>query len=200
VQISGTGSVVLSNFPSFFFALDLPCYDLPCFQWPQCNGRGRNAKAQCCHCGSRQRLPGWRLPLARGAAELKILSAGAVQPWAQCSGQDFFFDKTGDLAKIAYDPATVLGKAGPPEERSQTSIVSSPARHRGIDQNRKRCCLRAKSPLGKVGVGCRRPAKGAPAPDIAEHARASAGRKTLLDAEAVVYKHGIEAGPMSRIC
>src|SRR5215470_5762492 len=55
---------------------------------------------------------GLALGAGASAAELKILSAGAVQPGLNAAAK-IFFDKTGDLAKIAYDPATVLGKRSP---------------------------------------------------------------------------------------
>ena len=43
------------------------------------------------------------------AAELKVLSAGAVQPGLNAAAK-IFRDKTGDQAKITYEPATDLGK------------------------------------------------------------------------------------------
>src|SRR5260370_24141791 len=53
---------------------------------------------------------GRALVAGASSAELKILSAGAVQPGLNAAAK-IFFDKTGYLAKIAYDPATVLGKS-----------------------------------------------------------------------------------------
>src|SRR6516162_7768761 len=68
---------------------------------------------------------GLALGAGASAAELKILSAGAVQPGLNAAAK-IFFDKTGDLAKIAYDPATVLGKRVAGGEVADI-IVSSPA-------------------------------------------------------------------------
>ena len=55
---------------------------------------------------------GLALGAGASAAELKILSAGAVQPGLNAAAK-IFFDKTGDLAKIAYDPATVSASVSP---------------------------------------------------------------------------------------
>ena len=46
---------------------------------------------------------------AAGAAELKVLSAGAVQPGLNAAAR-IFHDRTGEDATIAYSPATDLGK------------------------------------------------------------------------------------------
>ena len=123
---------------------------------------------------------GLALGAGASAAELKILSAGAVQPGLNAAAK-FFFDKTGDLAKIAYDPATVLGKRVAGGEVADI-IVSSPAVIAELTKTAK-VLPEGQVPLGKVGVGVV-VREGAPAPDIAS---TQALKKALLDAEAVVY-------------
>ena len=114
------------------------------------------------------------------AAELKILSAGAVQPGLNAAAK-IFSDKTGDLAKIAYDPATVLGKRVAGGEVADI-IVSSPAVIAELTKTAK-LLPEGQVPLGKVGVGVV-VREGAPVPDIAS---TQALKEALLDAEAVVY-------------
>ena len=114
------------------------------------------------------------------AAELKILSAGAVQPGLNAAAK-VFFDKTGDLAKIAYDPATFLGKRVAGGEVADI-IVSSPAVIAELTKTAK-VLPEGQVPLGRVGVGVV-VREGAPAPDIAS---TQALKKALLEAEAVVY-------------
>ena len=123
---------------------------------------------------------GLALGAGASAAELKILSAGAVQPGLNATAK-IFFDKTGDLAKIAYDPATVLGKRVAGGEVADI-IVSSPAVIAELTKTAK-VLPEGQVPLGKVGVGVV-VREGAPAPDIAS---TQALKKALLDAEAVVY-------------
>src|SRR5215471_6659602 len=123
---------------------------------------------------------GLALGAGASAAELKILSAGAVQPGLNAAAK-IFFDKTGDLAKIAYDPATVLGKRVAGGEVADI-IVSSPAVIAELTKTAK-VLPDGQVPLGKVGVGVV-VREGAPAPDIAS---TQALKKALLDAEAVVY-------------
>src|SRR5262249_51480059 len=114
------------------------------------------------------------------AAELKILSAGAVQPGLNAAAKSFFA-RTGDLAKIAYDPATALGKRVAGGEVADI-IVSSPAVIAELTKTAK-VLPEGQVLLGKVGVGVV-VRDGAPAPDIAS---TLALKKALLDAEAVVY-------------
>jgi molybdate transport system substrate-binding protein len=114
------------------------------------------------------------------AAELKILSAGAVQPGLNAAAKSFF-DKTGDSVKIAYDPANVLGKRVAGGEVADI-IVSSPAVVAELTKT-ARVLPGGQVPLGKVGVGVV-VREGAPAPDISS---TQALKKALLDAEAVAY-------------
>src|SRR5262249_4351511 len=93
---------------------------------------------------------GLALGAGASAAELKILSAGAVQPGLNAAAK-IFFDKTGDLAKIAYDPATVLGKRVSGGEVADI-IVSSPAVIAELTKTAK-VLPEGQVPLGKVGVG-----------------------------------------------
>src|SRR5215470_12076455 len=104
---------------------------------------------------------GLALGAGASAAELKILSAGAVQPGLNAAAK-IFFDKTGDLAQIAYDPATVLGKRVAGGEIADI-IVSSPTVIAELTKTAK-VLPEGQVPLGKVGVVVR---EGAPAPDIA---------------------------------
>src|SRR5260370_26439587 len=92
------------------------------------------------------------LALAAGAsaAELKILSAGAMQPGLNAAAE-IFFDKTGELAKIAYDPATVLGKRVAGGEVADI-IVASPAIIADLTKTAKVLPER-QIPIVKVGVG-----------------------------------------------
>jgi hypothetical protein len=62
---------------------------------------------------------GLALVVGARAAELKILSAGAVQPGLNAAAETFF-DKTGDLAR---SPTTLqpFSASGSPVARSQTS-------------------------------------------------------------------------------
>jgi molybdate transport system substrate-binding protein len=122
---------------------------------------------------------GLALGAGASAAELKILSAGAVQPGLNAAVK-IFFDETGDVAKIAYDPATVLGKRVAGGEVADI-IVSSPAVIAELTKTAK-VLQDGQVPLGKVGVGVV-VREGAPAPDIAS---TQALKKALLDAEAVV--------------
>ncbi|HWO36265.1 MAG TPA: substrate-binding domain-containing protein [Candidatus Acidoferrum sp.] len=93
----------------------------------------------------------------------------------------FFSTRSGDLAKIAYDPATVLGKRVAGGEIADI-IVSSPAVIAELTKTAK-VLPEGQVPLGKVGVGVV-VREGAPAPDIAS---TQALKKALLEVEAVVY-------------
>jgi len=114
------------------------------------------------------------------AAELKVLSAGAVQPGLNAAA-DIFRDKTGDVAKIAYDPATVLGKRIGGGEVADV-VVSSPA---AIAELTKagRVLSEGQVRLGRVGVGVV-VREGAPLPDLSS---TQAVKNALLAADAVVY-------------
>jgi molybdate transport system substrate-binding protein len=114
------------------------------------------------------------------AAELKVLSAGAVQPGLIAAAK-IFFDRTGDQATVAYDPATVLGKRVAGGEIADI-IVSSPAVIADLTKA-GRVSPEGQIRLGRVGVGVV-VREGAPAPDMAS---TPALKKALLDADAVVY-------------
>jgi molybdate transport system substrate-binding protein len=115
-----------------------------------------------------------------GAAELKVLSAGAVQPWLNAAAK-IFRDKTGDEAKIAYDPATVLGKRVASGEIADI-VVSSPAVIADLTKAR-RVLPEGQVGLGRVGVGVV-VRDGAPLPDISS---TPALKNALIEADAVVY-------------
>jgi molybdate transport system substrate-binding protein len=114
------------------------------------------------------------------AAELNILSAGAVQPGLNAAVK-IFRDKTGDEAKIAYDPATVLGKRIAGGEIADI-VVSSPAVIADLTAA-KRVLPEGQVGLGRVGVGVV-VRDGAPLPDISS---TLALKNALLEADAVVY-------------
>jgi molybdate transport system substrate-binding protein len=115
-----------------------------------------------------------------GAAELKVLSAGAVQPGLNAAAK-IFRDKTGDEAKIAYDPATVLGKRVASGEIADI-VVSSPAVIADLTKAR-RVLPEGQVGLGRVGVGVV-VRDGAPLPDISS---TPALKNALIEADAVVY-------------
>jgi molybdate transport system substrate-binding protein len=114
------------------------------------------------------------------AAELKVLSAGAVQPGLNAAA-DIFRDKTGDVAKIAYDPATVLGKRIGGGEVADV-VVSSPAVIAELTKA-GRVLSEGQVRLGRVGVGVV-VREGAPLPDLSS---TQAVKNALLAADAVVY-------------
>ena len=114
------------------------------------------------------------------AAELKVLSAGAVQPGLNAAA-DIFRDKTGDVAKIAYDPATVLGKRIGGGEVADV-VVSSPAVIAELTKA-GRVLSEGQVRLGRVGVGVV-VREGAPLPDLSS---TQALKNALLAADAVVY-------------
>jgi molybdate transport system substrate-binding protein len=114
------------------------------------------------------------------AAELKVFSAGAVQPGLNAAA-DIFRDKTGDVAKIAYDPATVLGKRIGGGEVADV-VVSSPAVIAELTKA-GRVLSEGQVRLGRVGVGVV-VREGAPLPDLSS---TQAVKNALLAADAVVY-------------
>ena len=114
------------------------------------------------------------------AAELKVLSAGALQPGLNAAA-DIFRDKTGDVAKIAYDPATVLGKRIGGGEVADV-VVSSPAVIAELTKA-GRVLSEGQVRLGRVGVGVV-VREGAPLPDLSS---TQAVKNALLAADAVVY-------------
>jgi molybdate transport system substrate-binding protein len=120
------------------------------------------------------------LGAAASAAELKVLSAGAMQPGLNAAAT-IFRDKTGDQAKITYEPATDLGKRVAGGEAADV-IVSSPTVIADLTKA-GRVVSEGQIRLGRVGVGVV-VRDGAPRPDIAT---AQALKSALLDADAVVY-------------
>jgi molybdate transport system substrate-binding protein len=117
---------------------------------------------------------------AGSAAELKVLSAGAVQPGLIAAAK-IFRDKSGDEAKIAYDPATVLGKRVAGGEVADI-VVSSPAVIADLTKTGK-VSAEGQVRLGRVGVGVV-VREGAPSPNLSS---TQALKNALLEADAVVY-------------
>ena len=152
-------------------------FKIKVFRWPQCEVAMKKLNAATAVTAAFAVLT---IAAGLSAAELKILSAGAVQPGLNAAAK-IFFDKTGDLVTIAYDPATILGKRVAGGEVADI-IVSSPAVIAELIKTAK-VLPGGQVPLGKVGVGVV-VREGAPAPDISSM---QALRKTLLEAEAVVY-------------
>jgi molybdate transport system substrate-binding protein len=120
------------------------------------------------------------LGAAASAADLKVLSAGAMQPGLNAAAK-IFRDKTGDQAKITYEPATDLGKRVAGGEVADI-IVSSPTVIADL-MKAGRVLSEGQIRLGRVGVGVV-VREGAPRPDIAN---AQALKSSLLEADAVVY-------------
>ena len=117
---------------------------------------------------------------AAGAAELKVLSAGAVQPGLNAAAR-IFHDRTGEDATIAYSPATDLGKRVGGGEIADI-IIASPVVITALTKA-GRVLAEGQVALGRVGVGVA-VREGAPRPDISS---TQALKAALLSADAVVY-------------
>src|SRR5262249_57431005 len=116
-KIHRKSPVVLSDFTRFSRSIYctkaliyVPAPAMICpFRWPECEVAMQKLNAATAVTAA---FAGLALAASASAAELKILSAGAVQPGLNAAAK-IFFDKTGDLAKIAYDPATVSASVSP---------------------------------------------------------------------------------------
>ena len=75
---------------------------------------------------------------AVSAAELKVLSAGAVQPGLNVAAR-IFHDRTGEDATIAYSPATDLGKRVGGGEIADNGSGYGRVRARGRPSGAGRC-------------------------------------------------------------
>jgi len=117
---------------------------------------------------------------AAGAAELKVLSAGAVQPGLNAAAR-IFHDRTGEDATIAYSPATDLGKRVGGGEIADI-IIASPVVITALTKA-GRVLAEGQVALGRVGGGVA-VREGAPRPDISS---TQALKAALLSADAVVY-------------
>ena len=117
---------------------------------------------------------------AVSAAELKLLSAGAVQPGLNIAAR-IFHNRTGEDATIAYSPATDLGKRVGGGEIADI-IIASPVVITALAKA-GRVLAEGQVALGRVGVGVA-VREGAPRPDISS---TQALKAALLSADAVVY-------------
>jgi molybdate transport system substrate-binding protein len=119
-------------------------------------------------------------PCAASAADLKVLSAGAVQPGLNAAAK-IFHDRTGDNATVVYSPATDLGKRVGSGEIADI-IIASPVVIGDLAKS-GRVLSDGQVALGRVGVGIV-VRDGAPRPDISSM---PALKAALLDADAVAY-------------
>jgi molybdate transport system substrate-binding protein len=117
---------------------------------------------------------------AAGAAEIKVLAAGGMQPGLNAAAQ-VFRDRTGVEAKFTYEPPVDLGKRVAGGEAADI-VVSSPPVIAELTKSAK-VLSDGQMHLGRVGVGVV-VRQGAPLPDIAS---IGALKGALRDAEAVVY-------------
>src|SRR6202521_1240997 len=103
------------------------------------------------------------LGAAAGAAEIRVLAAGGMQPGLNAAAQ-VFRDKTGVEAKFTYEPPVDLGKRVAGGEAADI-VVSSPAVIADLTKAGK-VLANGQMHLGRVGVGVV-VRQGAPLPDVA---------------------------------
>jgi molybdate transport system substrate-binding protein len=115
-----------------------------------------------------------------GAAEIKVLAAGGMQPGLNAAAK-VFREKTGIEAKFTYEPPVDLGKRVAAGEAADI-VVSSPPVVAELTKTGK-VLGEAQMHLGRVGVGVVA-REGAPQPDVSSTAALKA---SLIAAEAVVY-------------
>jgi molybdate transport system substrate-binding protein len=115
-----------------------------------------------------------------GAAEIKVLAAGGMQPGLNAAAK-VFREKTGIEAKFTYEPPVDLGKRVAGGEAADI-VVSSPPVVAELTKTGK-VLPDAQMHLGRVGVGVVARAS-APQPDVSSPAALKA---SLIAAEAVVY-------------
>ena len=116
---------------------------------------------------------------AAGAAEIKVLSAGAIEPGLKAAAAAFQ-KSTGHEVKITFNTAPQIRKRIGDGE-VQDVVIAPPAVIEEFSKAGKLTQDRAN--VGRVGMGVAvRP--GAPVPDISS---ADALRKSVLDAESIVF-------------
>ena len=115
-----------------------------------------------------------------GAAEIKVLAAGGMQPGLNAAAK-VFREKTGIEARFTYEPPVDLGKRVAGGEAADI-VVSSPSVIADLTKAGK-VLADGQMHLGRVGVGVVARA-GTPLPDVSS---VPALKASLLDAEAVVY-------------
>jgi molybdate transport system substrate-binding protein len=117
---------------------------------------------------------------AAGAAEIKVLAAGGMQPGLNAAAK-VFRDKTGFEAKFTYEPPLDLGKRVAGGEAADI-VVSSPPVIADLTKAGK-VLADGQMHLGRVGVGVVA-RDSAPMPNVSS---VQALKASLLDADAVVY-------------
>jgi molybdate transport system substrate-binding protein len=119
------------------------------------------------------------LAQAAGAAEIKVLSAGAIEPGLKAAA-GAFQKSTGHVVRITFNTAPEIRKRIAAGE-SQDVVIAPPAAIEEFSKAGKLTQERAE--LGRVGMGVAvRP--GAPLPDISS---ADALRKSILEADSIVF-------------
>ena len=113
------------------------------------------------------------------AAEINVLSAGAIEPGLKAAAAQFQKD-TGHTVKISFNTAPQIAKRVAAGEAFDV-LIAPPAAIEGFAKDGKVAGDRAD--VGRVGLGVF-VRTGAPVPDISN---ADAIRKTVLDAESIVF-------------
>jgi molybdate transport system substrate-binding protein len=116
---------------------------------------------------------------AAAAAEIKVLSAGAIEPGLKAAAAAFQ-KSTGHVVRITFNTAPEIRKRIG-EGETQDVVVAPPA---AIDEFSKAGKVtQDRTEVGRVGIGAVvRP--GAPLPDISS---ADALKKSILDADSIVF-------------
>jgi molybdate transport system substrate-binding protein len=132
--------------------------------------------------GFRAALLAAALLLAAGAAraELKVLSAGAVEPGLRAAADEFHRQGGEGVALTFATPATIRKRVGDGEA---ADVVIAPPWVLGELQKEGRLAAGAPVPLGRVGVGVI-VRDGAPPPDISTP---EALKRAVLAAEGLVF-------------
>ena len=116
---------------------------------------------------------------AAAAAEIKVLSAGAIEPGLKAAA-GAFQKSTGHVVRIAFNTAPEIRKRIA-EGEIQDVVIAPPAAIEEFSSAGK--VTQDRVELGRVGMGVAvRP--GAPAPDISS---ADALKKSILDADSIVF-------------
>jgi molybdate transport system substrate-binding protein len=115
-----------------------------------------------------------------GAAEIKVLAAGGMQPGLNAAAK-VFREKTGIEARFTYEPPVDLGKRVAGGEAADIVVSSPPVVAERIKTGK--VLPDGQMHLGRVGVGVVA-REGAPLPDVSSTAALKA---SLIAAEAVVY-------------
>lgn len=119
------------------------------------------------------------LAQAAGAAEIKVLSAGAIEPGLKAAA-GAFQKSTGNVVRITFNTAPEIRKRIA-EGEIQDVVIAPPAAIEEFSKAGK--VTQDRIEVGRVGMGVAvRP--GAPLPDISS---ADALRKSILEADSIVF-------------